>query len=179
MKEDKNYWWYKKTYQNLINTRLIRGTIKKRGDGYNKHHIIPKCVGGEDVESNYVLLTFREHIIAHMLLIRIYPEENGLKYALLRMIQSSHSDRKENTYKVDKKGNKVSINISTKMFEELNKASIEHLREKLLGSKLSEETKNKLSDSHLGIKYSEEHKSNLSNQRKGESIKVGLGLRIN
>lgn len=169
--EDKNYWWYKKTYDFLVETRKSRGTKKKKGDGFNRHHIIPKCIGGEDVENNYVLLTFREHLIAHMLLVRLYPNENGLKYSLLRMIQSSHSDRKENTYKVDKTGKNISFTISTKFFEELRLASVNHLRTKISGTTLSDETKNKISDKHLGMKYSEEHKKNLSLMRKGKKSK--------
>lgn len=38
-----------------------------------KHHIIPKCMGGSDENSNLVKLTAREHYIAHKLLTKIYP----------------------------------------------------------------------------------------------------------
>ena len=38
---------------------------------YESHHIIPKSIGGSDINSNLVLLTYREHIIAHYLLIKI------------------------------------------------------------------------------------------------------------
>ena len=158
--------WMVKTYNNLVQSRLYRGRIKRKGDGYNKHHIIPKCLGGKDEKDNYVLFTFREHIIAHMLLSRIHPDSLELKYALLRMIQSSHSERKENTYRV-KDGKKIPFN--TRYLENLRNESVEYLRFINLGTKASEETKEKLSSSHLGLKYSEEHKKNLSEMRKGVS----------
>ena len=56
---------------------IYDGLINKRKDttatGYiEHHHIIPKCMGGKDDESNLVSLTGREHWIAHLLLYRIY-----------------------------------------------------------------------------------------------------------
>ena len=67
---------YNNIYNNLIFTRKSRGLNKKVLDGYyEKHHIIPKCLGGKDILENYVLLTFREHIIAHKLLLKIYPKD--------------------------------------------------------------------------------------------------------
>lgn len=137
-----NIKWYKKTYEDLMNTRKYRGTKKKRGDGYNRHHIIPRCLGGKDENNNYVLLTFREHIIAHMLLHKIYPNSSELAYALLRMMQSSSSGRKENIYKLDKDGNPITP--LTRELEELRNQSVEYLRNINTGKHHSEETKEKL-----------------------------------
>lgn len=166
---NENTKFFKKVYENLVQTRLVRGTVKKKGDGLNKHHIIPRGMGGEDIENNYVLLTFREHIIAHRLLARIYPNNNELQYAYLRMIQSSHSNRKENTYKLDKEGNKIPVNVSLKELEELRQKSVEYLRFINLGNKASEETKEILSQKHLGMKYSEDTKQRLTNLRLGKN----------
>lgn len=35
---------------------------------YERHHIIPKCMGGNDVISNLAYLTAREHYLCHYLL---------------------------------------------------------------------------------------------------------------
>ena len=70
---------YKKHYDLLIN-RAINRTI----NGYTEnHHIIPRCIGGTDEKTNLVKLTPEEHYIAHQLLVKIYPKENGLKCALV------------------------------------------------------------------------------------------------
>ena len=45
------------------------------------HHIIPKCMQGTDVKDNLVLLTAREHYLAHQLLVKMYPDNNKLVYA--------------------------------------------------------------------------------------------------
>ena len=49
---------------------------------YEKHHILPKCLGGTDDKINLVLLTGKEHFTAHQLLVKIYPEEHNLVFAL-------------------------------------------------------------------------------------------------
>lgn len=41
---------------------------------YDKHHIIPQSLGGPDVATNWIYLTPREHMIAHHLLARAYPD---------------------------------------------------------------------------------------------------------
>ena len=46
------------------------------------HHIIPKCLGGSDDKTNIILLTAREHYIAHLLLRRIYPGTYSLAFAV-------------------------------------------------------------------------------------------------
>jgi hypothetical protein len=48
-----------------------------------RHHVIPKCMGGSDDDSNIVRLTLREHICAHLMLAHIYPDNHKLAYALL------------------------------------------------------------------------------------------------
>jgi len=161
---------YKKVYDDLVESRKFRGVIKRKGDGLNKHHILPKCLGGNDNKDNLVLLTFKEHIIAHHLLTFIYPDSNELLYAYLRMIQSSHSDRKENTYKLDENGNKIPYRVSLKSLEELREKSIDYLRKLNTNRKHSDETKKKLSESHKGKKASQETKELLSKIRKGHIL---------
>lgn len=78
---------YQKSYDMLISSGKIRGLDKKNLDYYTeKHHIIPRCMGGKDEDENYVLLTYPEHIIAHILLYKIYPNNCGLTVAANTMI---------------------------------------------------------------------------------------------
>lgn len=59
---------YEQIYQNLIEYR-----IKNKPQGYvERHHILPKSLGGKDENDNIVILTGREHWIAHLLLHKIY-----------------------------------------------------------------------------------------------------------
>lgn len=80
---------YQKQYSDLIENGRLRGLDKSNLDGYyEKHHIIPRCMGGLDEDSNYVLLTCYEHILAHNLLTKIYPNVYGLQFAIIQMIPS-------------------------------------------------------------------------------------------
>lgn len=69
---------YQLTYNKLISTRMEikkdRVSLKKQGQYFEKHHILPKCKGGSNQKENLVLLTAREHFIAHKLLWLIYRD---------------------------------------------------------------------------------------------------------
>lgn len=72
---------YQKIYSDLISRAILRHT-----EGYyESHHIIPRCIGGTDDESNLVRLTPEEHYVAHQLLAKIYPNHYGLTYAAVMM----------------------------------------------------------------------------------------------
>lgn len=75
---------YKRHYENLI-TRA-KGRIYNKDDYTERHHIVPRCMGGSDDRSNLVNLYAREHFVAHQLLVKIYPAINGLVYALVKML---------------------------------------------------------------------------------------------
>lgn len=59
-------------YTNWYNTLITRAKARNTTIGYiEKHHIIPRSLGGLDVSDNLVSLTAREHYIAHLLLTKM------------------------------------------------------------------------------------------------------------
>jgi hypothetical protein len=62
---------YTKVYYQIINRALARPHIKVKNDGYQTHHIIPKCIGGADSANNLVILNYKEHRVCHCLLIKM------------------------------------------------------------------------------------------------------------
>lgn len=69
---------YQKHYLALI----TRAQNRKRPPGYvEKHHVLPKCLGGADNVENLIYLTAREHYVAHQLLVKMHPEHHGIAYA--------------------------------------------------------------------------------------------------
>jgi hypothetical protein len=133
---------YIKIYNNLIERAKNRNII-----GYcEKHHILPKCLGGLNL-NNIVKLTAREHFIAHMLLCRIYLNNKKLLYSLWRLINS----KGKQGYKINSRTyEKIKIDLSIQR-------SIDQK-----GKIHSEETKLKISLSQKGIKKTDIHKNNLS-----------------
>jgi hypothetical protein len=56
---------YRRQYELLIEKAQLRGSV----DGYmERHHIVPRCMGGSNEKENLVELTAREHFLAHRLL---------------------------------------------------------------------------------------------------------------
>ena len=89
---------YQRIYDQLIDRAKREDRVKEKdGVYYERHHIIPKYLGGEGktsqwrTHSNIVLLTAREHFLAHILLVEIHPKEYKLKHAAWQMV-FRHSD---------------------------------------------------------------------------------------
>ena len=75
-------------YQKIYNNICMRGKQQRGFEDYcEKHHIIPRCLGGENNEENITTLTFREHYIVHLLLTKIHKEHRGINYAFLCMLR--------------------------------------------------------------------------------------------
>lgn len=68
---------YGRVYARLIQFRRVNSPE----EAIEIHHIIPKCVGGTDIQSNLIKLTKREHRFVHLLLPKIYKDSQGLKVA--------------------------------------------------------------------------------------------------
>jgi hypothetical protein len=71
---------FKNNKYTTIYLAIIQRAKSRNISGYSeKHHIIPKCMGGTNEENNVVKLTAREHFVCHLLLIRMTPPEYRAK----------------------------------------------------------------------------------------------------
>ena len=70
---------YTKIYNNLIEISKNKHRYKSDKIYFEKHHILPVSWGGSDESFNLVLLTAKEHWIAHLLLARIATGNNVYK----------------------------------------------------------------------------------------------------
>jgi len=83
---------YQKHYDTLINrakNRLLEGYSER-------HHIVPRCMGGTDEQDNLVTLTAEEHYVAHQLLVKMYPGNGKLVHAAQMMTVSSSGQIRNN-----------------------------------------------------------------------------------
>ena len=86
---------YSRIYDNLIKKGVDRQLSKSTPGLYlERHHIIPKCMGGSNVENNLVYLTGAEHFVAHQLLAKIYPNNDKVIYAAHMMTIGADSKHK-------------------------------------------------------------------------------------
>ena len=186
---------YKKIYDDLILKAKSqhRKKLKRTNPNfiyYERHHITPKSMGGTNEASNLVLLTAKEHFVAHKLLVEIYPNNKKLIFALHLMVFKNNSQQDRN-YKISSREyERVKTIHSKKMSEyKIGKPGTPHTDEfkimiskKLTGLKRSEETKNKLKNrkiskesrlkmsmSRIGLKPSEETRKKFSLRSKGSN----------
>jgi hypothetical protein len=127
-------------YNSLIDQARNRSWTKNSAPCYTEsHHIIPKSLGGSNSKENLVLLTAREHYIAHLLLCKFGDSNQKSKmiWAMQRFLTSNKTV-----------SSSLYSNIRNKWIEEHKKKLIGNTRR--LGKKDTEETKLKKSLSMKG-----------------------------
>lgn len=73
---------YNRIYTGLIIKARFTNNLPE--EYYEEHHIIPRYMNGENSEDNLVLLTYKQHILAHKLLYLIYNNpEDKCAYTLM------------------------------------------------------------------------------------------------
>lgn len=83
-------------YQKIYNTLVRRGQNRIL-EGYSeKHHIVPRCMGGTDEATNLVSLTPEEHYLCHLLLVKIYPNNIKLVKAAMFMVSANKDQQRNN-----------------------------------------------------------------------------------
>lgn len=136
---------YTKWYYSIINNARNRVLT----DYTEKHHIIPKSLGGNNTKDNLVTLSSREHYVCHLLLTKMVNGENKRKmtFALHSMLRSSKIQKR---YKLNSRQYEiVRIHFSNVMSEYMIEISKnrDYKGEKnpFFGKKHSDNTKEKTS----------------------------------
>jgi hypothetical protein len=83
---------YTKIYYNIINRAIEQNRIKERHDGFQTHHILPRCFGGTDDATNLVVLTYKEHRVCHRLLINMTANDAKYKMMYAYKLFNKHYD---------------------------------------------------------------------------------------
>ena len=129
---------YNKIYTDLLERAKHRKKIAKDADNYvyyEKHHIIPKCMGGSDERSNLVYLTAEEHWLAHLLLVKMNPGVFKLVYACQAMSMSGKNNPGR---------------VTNKLFGWIRRAYSEASSKSQKGKIVSTETREKISKALKG-----------------------------
>lgn len=91
-------------WHSLIIKRAIKRNIKKNNnDSIERHHILPKSLGGNPSRVNTVTLYSKEHFIIHLLLIKMLKKQehiNKMTYALFNMKANNSLYVRENNSKM-------------------------------------------------------------------------------
>jgi hypothetical protein len=164
-------------YQNIYNQIIERAQLRQINSYKERHHIIPKCMGGSDSKENLVELTAREHFLCHRLLCEIYPNNDKLWYALFLMSIGKQKSKKYHYIISSRLYEKIKIEWQSKV---KNKPKPDGFMSKEIRQKISESNKGK--SRNKGSKFSNDIKQKISNTKKGkplspqhiENLKIGL-----
>lgn len=131
---------------------------------YENHHIVPKCLGGTNDKENMVLLTAREHFLAHWLLHKMHPEEVKLALAFSRC-RSSSSSCKSNSYLYKYAREALAFSNSRRIWTEESKAGIRYSNSHRVCTEKTRRLRSenmKGNKNTLGHVLTEEHKAKIS-----------------
>jgi hypothetical protein len=161
---------YEKIYAALMQRAKTR--ILPKETYVEKHHIVPRCLEGNNSPENIVKLLPEEHYLAHQLLVRIYPGNNKLIFACIAMTGNPHQKRNNKAYgwirrKVSeaKKSMPVSEESRRKHSETSKRLRIKPPNR--LGQKHTPEAKANMSKAQTGRTISEKHREALSKSKLG------------
>jgi ribosomal protein S27AE len=124
------------------------------------HHVVPKCLGGNNSPENLVCLTPEEHYVAHQLLYKIHKDTN---YAmrLIAATKAMITDRCSN----GKRNNKLYGWIRRRHAEEMSIMR--------MGKKHTVATRLKMSSDRKGKRHTAETKLKISASGKGNTNALG------
>jgi len=145
---------YTRWYYNIIQraqTRTISGYTEK-------HHIIPRSLGGNNAEINIVKLTAKEHFICHLLLTKMLTGSSRHKMIHAVWLLSNAFSKNQKRY-----------SMTSKIYEMLKKEKSRVMSEKFginspsYGLRRSQETRNLQSIRRKGKTYEEIYGEDFAN----------------
>lgn len=169
--QNKYFKWY---------VQMMSNAKQRKLSGYfEEHHILPRALGGDNKKANLVLLTAREHFIAHRLLAKITTGQDQWKMiTAAHMMLYDKNNKPERYTPPSKQYEHLKIAFSNAQRAKMLARPLEerlafgqqtkgykHTAESLVkmsagnkGKIISEETRLKASKSNLGKKRSEDTK---------------------
>jgi hypothetical protein len=183
---------YKKIYDNFMQDRLNkkpeRLLLKKTGTYFEGHHIIPKSRGGSGNSYrpknnlNIVLLTSREHFLAHWILWKIYRDRSSA-LAFHKMLSSNKNQNRitssrgyeeaREVFRLTNLGNQYGKGQNRVISEEQKKKQSDFMKGRYVGDlnpSKKPDVRKKISDKLKGKKKSVSHiekiKIRMSNKQK-------------
>lgn len=154
---------YTRWYYSLIDrakTRQLKSEIEK-------HHIIPRSLGGGNEKENLVSLTPREHFICHRFLAKMTtgPAKRSMTCAIMYMSNFRQDKISSRTYAYIKK--QFSLMRTGYRHSEASKEQMS-LTHKARG--ITPENRIKMSKAKIGMKFTQTHCQNISNAQRGKTL---------
>jgi len=162
---------YSKTYQRIIDKAIARNFTSRNQArtvlGYvEKHHIIPKCIGGSEEKSNLVYVTAKEHFVCHHLLTKMFDDAEiarKMRFAMNKMARKSLNQQR--------------IRVTARIFEKMRRDFSKDISEMTFGKlkgPMSEKHKMAISIGGSGVPKSKETRERMKGPKSEHQLR---GLR--
>lgn len=143
-------------YYNIISRAKSRDKNTNTNVYFEKHHIVPQSLGGNNSKDNIATLTGREHFICHILLTKMTSGVQNYK-----MIHAAIGMKRARNYQARY--------INSRLYEHIKKEFAVISRQRNKGKILSDETRAKMSSAAKGKPKTEETRAKMSTAAKGKS----------
>jgi len=150
---------FKENKYKVWHDNIIKKAFDRKIKGYfERHHILPRSLGGSNKKDNIVKLTAKEHFIIHMLLCKFTTGN-----AYYKMLYAFNSMCKLK-YKTHERDYKITSRISEKLRLEAEKNNPVY----------RDDVKAKISKANKGFKHTKETRLQMSKSKKGNKNALGL-----
>jgi hypothetical protein len=157
---------YTNTYNKIIKRAQQENRKKSKESYYELHHIVPRCMGGADDKDNLVLLTAREHYIAHQLLVKMVDDATIQQKLIAATVLMASCPVKHGVN--NRSNNRLYEWVRKKHSKAMSEREItEEFRNKQKAKRLTAEQKEHLREINTGKEYSKESKAKMSKAKKG------------
>lgn len=160
-------------YTRIYNTIIERAKSRSLSCYTEKHHIIPRSLGGSDNDENLVSLTAREHLICHLLLTKI--TQGQYREKMLYAVQSMTMKSRTTKHRCTKINSRIYESIKKELSTIRSSKMSGKTYEEQMGKDRAKRKKASISKAHSkennpfwGKKHTAESRKLISENQRGE-----------
>jgi hypothetical protein len=162
---------YQKIYDNIIQKAQKEDRVRYKIYNpkyiyFERHHIIPKCLGGSDEKENLILLKAKEHYICHKLLNEIHPKNYKIFLAYKMMACKCDSGNQKRKYN-------VSVSEYGRLKQIESELRIEYFKDEENRKKNGEFTKLNFNKKETKLKHIESQRKRWEDPKEREKSSLG------
>ena len=151
-------------YLKIYNDICRKGQTQRSIHYTECHHILPRCMGGDNSLTNLTELSAKEHYLVHYILTKLHPTNSKILHAFGMMSRSNEFQSRQYSslnYERMKLSHSLAMKLNNPMFDEQTRL------------KVSQTKKERFASGDLVPRsFSEQERANISDRMKGDGNPV-------